>query len=469
MKKVLLLILLSVNAVLFAQKKPEVSLALLGNDKITEVNLVDQERFLDNVKETIDAIQNEFSEINDSQKIAVYFNFHKTGQPTIEIYSDPKISIEKQKKCLEIFRTIKFENTKLVDFPMVYLLNTSFDKNNTGFKDFVYPGDKIRQEYEKADLKTKTALNKAFAIEVLQILSAYETKVDDKFAGVKNFGKLVEKTNFNNPQDISKLTSNNSDYWRATMEMSQGNHLIPITKAFMLTSQGEFDYAFKYLELLKIFSDKDSSVNSYLVDLYNRIYILNESLNLEIQKGIAEHDKENYEKAIAIYTEILNNYPNSAWAKYELYYSQNTLNLETKKTDLDNRKLWDKSKTNVYKSNPLYPMDIRASSGKEYYLLSRRMSISNLFKDEKKFLDDVVEYANIASDLEVYDFAAQFYWITLPHDKNVLSKYLYCLEKLGAPKMKENFKGDFKKEFRKLETEKEKRITESEEYKTFKD
>ena len=54
-------------------------------------------------------------------------------------------------------------------------------------------------------------------------------------------------------------------------------------------------------------------------------------------------------------------------------------------------------------------MDIRASNGQEAYLLFRRQEINNLFEKKENLLKDVFEYADIASDLGVHDFAAQLF------------------------------------------------------------
>ena len=330
--------------------------------------------------------------------------------------------------------------------------------------------DKLGNEYINASISEKLALNKQYASEVLPILTAYQTDVDDKFVGVKNFGKQISALNLNSDINTYELTSRNSNYWRATMEMSLGNQLIPTTKIFLLVSQGEIDLALKYIEILRLFSDPKTVANQYLKELDERIYLFNKDLNVVIQKGIVEHDAENYEAAISIYEDVLNQYPNSAWAKYELFYSKNALKLKNKEIDTQTREDWDLIQSDIYKSNPLYTMNVRASNGKEAYLLFKRTEINSLFQNKDNRIADFIQYANIAMDLEVYDFAAQLFWLmtsTKNEEKNLVYKYLYCLEKLGITDLKENFKGDFKKEFKKIENEKEKEMKNSIIYKAF--
>jgi tetratricopeptide (TPR) repeat protein len=454
-----------------AQTDPEITVTLLANDKIADVN-IDQGKYIKNVGQVIDLMKTEFKEYSKDQMIAVLIVSHKSEKPTVEIYSKPKINADKEQHFLNSVNSLQFENTRLVDFPILLSLNIKNGDLSGDFKNVVLPTQKIKDDYEKADLKKKYDLNKSWATsQVLPVLAAYETIVDDKFLGVKNFGSLVTKTNFSENQNITKLTSNNSDYWRATLEMSVGNQLIPVTKIFMLISQGELDYAMKYLEIVQLFSDPKTIPNDYLKELSWRLKLFNQQLQAEIGNGIAEHDKGNYEIAISTYKSILNDYPNSAWTLYESYYSQNALDTKDGKGNATDRSDWDDAKIKIFKANPLYNMDVRASNGKEGYLLFRRQEINSLFKSNDERISDIYKYADISMDLGVYDFAAQLFWYSYIYgkdNKKALNRFLYCLEKLGVTDIKQNFKGDFEKEFKKIDNEKEKEMTKSAIYKAFK-
>ena len=455
----------------FAQKPLEVSVIMVENDNIASVNS-DEDAMVKSLGETIELFKKEFKEISTDQKIGVLLTYHKEGKTTLEMYSNPKLKRDIEKGFLDKISGLKQVNTKIVDFTVLLVANSSDEKTSEDFPELLYPKERMKKTYEAADLKTKLELNKSWAInEVLPILTAFETTVDDKFIGVKNFGKLVAKTNFNTTQDIGSLTSNNSDYWRAIMEMEKGNQLIPVTKIAMLMSQGELDYAFKHLELLGAFSNPETVSDSYLKEMSWRLRTFNNQLNEQISDGITQHDSGNYEKAIGIYSGILKDYPNSAWTQYEKYYSQNAIDLKNGQSKTDDRKLWDASKVSIYKSNPLYNMDVRASNGAEGYLLYRRQEIGTLFKTKGQLIKDIYKYADIAMDLKVYDFAAQYFWMTASYDKdetNSITCFLYCLEKLGVKDLKSNFKGDHEKEFRQLEATKEKTMKESSIYNTFK-
>ncbi|MWB95049.1 hypothetical protein GON26_11785 [Flavobacterium sp. GA093] len=462
--------LLTINTMVFAQQEPELSVIFLDNDKIASVN-VDEKEFLKSISAVIEICKKDFSTISADQKIAFLVIAHKTEKPTFQLYSNPKISTAIETKFLEQVAALNIGNTKLVDFPILISVNSKFDETNTDFKDIDLPNQKKVTAYLNADLKTKAELNKNYAInEALPVLAAYQTIVDAKFEGVKNFGSLVAKTAFRDKQDVIQLTGNNPDYWRATMEMELDNQLIPVTKIFMLISQGEFDYAKKYIEIVKMFSNPETITHHYLIEITDRLKLFEEQLNTEINKGIAEHDKGEFEKAISIYNTILEEYPNSSWANFEIFYSQSELNKKTGNTASNSIENWNLNKGKILNHNPFYGLPIGAQSPEDAYLLDRRNSLSQLFKNKSLQIKDIETYADVAMDLKIYDFAAQLYWYTSSYNdkkSNSIYKLLYCLEKLGVPNLKNNFKGNFEKEFKSIEKNQEKDMVKSDAYKSY--
>ena len=452
--------------------EPVMSINLIANDKISAVN-IDQEKFVASIGEITKYCGSEFKTIPETQKIGVLIIFHKEGKPSYSCYSDPKIDATTQANFLNGLNELTVENTKLVDFPIFISLNTKTEGEITSFEDYIDPVKQKLIDYKNADLTTKISLNKAYAInEVLPVLTAYQINVDAQFEGVKNFGNSVAKTDFNTPLNINELTSRNKDYWRATMEMNSGNQLIPITKIFGLVSQGEFDYAKKYIEIIQVYSDPKTITKKYLDEINYRISLFQSELNLEIEKGIKEHDKGEFDKAISIYSGVLKIYPNSAWALYEKYFSENAQNDAAARSLDTSRSHWDHAKVEIYKHNPLYALDVRASNGEEAYLLFRRQEIATLFTKKEDRLKDLYKYAQISTDLGVYDFAAQLFWISSMFDKdntqNAINNYLYCLNKLGEKELKSNFKGNFEKIFKSIDKEKEQEMKDNFMYKAMK-
>ena len=467
------LLLFASSTSLFSQEK-EVDLAimLLENDKISEVN-VDEDRFIASIGSITGFCKSKFADFPSSQKIGLLVVIHKSGKPSYTLYSNPKLAADLQASYLSELDKFEIENTKLVDFPLFFSVNCKNKTDIVDFEDFVSPAKQKMDGYKEADLATKFKLNQEFAInEILPILSAYQMKVSSKFAGVQSFGTLIQSTNFNSSQQMDLLTSKNKNYWRATLEMEVGNQLIPITKIAALIAQGEFDHAKKYIEIIQMFSDSKTIPDYYLEDLILRLDLFYKQLDKEISAGIKEHDAGNYAAAISIYSDILKAFPNSSWALYEKYFSENTMQVTENKRNTSDRSDWDFQKIAIYKHNPLYGMDVRASNGREAYLIYRRQEINSLFRKKEEKLNDLYKYAEIATDLGVYDFAAQLFWISATFNSSKseesIHQFLYCLDKMGETEIKSNFKGNFDKIFKKIAAAKDKEMKESILYKSMK-
>jgi tetratricopeptide (TPR) repeat protein len=442
---------------LFSQET-EVSVNILANDKIAEVN-IDQEKFINGIVKITDYLKDHFKTLSKDQKIGILMITHKTENPTYSCYSSPKMDQSEMGKIVKELSSIKVENTKIVDFPIFFTVNTQAD-NLTIFEDFVNPIDQKRKDYETADLKTKLQMNKDYAInEVLPVLAAYEIMVDPQFQGVQNLGKLVKKTDFNQPQNMMSLLNVNTNYWRAGLEMGVGNQIIPVTKIFILVSQGDLDYAKEFVDIVRMFSSSKTRANDYLEEINWRLRLFHQQLNTEVAKGVDLHDQGKYDEALTIYNGLLKEYPHSSHALYEQYFSNNEKQLMEKKIEIGNTDNWFKVREEVYKYNPLYGVDVKATNGKEMYLIGRRQEIQTLFQKKEDKLKDVYKYAEIAQDLGVYDFAAQLFWFSVTLDKEnmdkALNNYLYCLNKLGETEIKSNFKIDCDKVFKKIEKEKQ--------------
>jgi hypothetical protein len=81
---------------------------------------------------------------------------------------------------------------------------------------------------------------------------------------------------------------------------------------------------------------------------------------------------------------------------------------------------------------------------------------------------DVVEYADIAVDLEVYGFAALLYWeattVASSAGRDVVGlveSRLFCLDQLGIKDLKLNFKGDHAAAFARIKAHRQKLMEQS--------
>lgn len=453
------------------QRTKDLALQLLLPDMVTEVNF-DQDELIEYLGVVVDSIDSLTIKIAEPQDLIFVLTFSTGSDPEFMIHSRPAMDKSQLDYYRMVLKKIPSLRSRLVSYPIVLMVS-----RNGGLKIskdpyepvYIDPLEKEEIVFKNADLKEKSDLLRSWAVNVaLPVLSHYQVIVDDQFAGVKSMGQLIQSTDFNLKQDINLLTDSNSNYWRAVVEMSPGNQLIPVSKVVMHISQGQFDYAKLYLSIIGFFYDEKTLAAYYLDEARWRLDLYNKQLNAEIEKGIDLHDKGNYDEALTHYEKLMLVAPYSAWLQYEYYYSG-----QHGKKDPDDR-TWYEVKHKVYSCDPMYHMDVKASNGQEGYLLTRRMAMIDLFRDDNKLKEDIIEYADIAFDLQNHAVAAQLYWMIISgipddyyKDKNLLHYFLYCLDKLGDQFIKTNFEGDFEKAFIKIDASQKKEMEKSAIFKSF--
>lgn len=447
-----LLFLSSVTSLTFAQDKSNISISLVENDNIASVN-IDQESFMEAIKSVIDISTATFGDYPDSVKIVVLITFHKDKEITATIYSKPEISEEDSKAFYSAIEKMKFPRTNIVDFPVLVTINVEGGMNNESIKQFLPTYQQINN-FRNSNLEDQALFIRNWTTtKALPVIQAYEQKVDKQFEGVLKLGNSLAKLDYSKPIDVDKLTKNNSNYWRAMLEMSKGNLLIPMTKIMLLASQNNFDYAKKYSEILEVFSQKGGVSDDYMKDFNFYVEIMINSVTEKINEAIALHDQQNYNGSIKKLDEVLAIYP-SSWAMHEKYLSETNAVLKKPGGLEQSKELWTQTRKEIFKINPLYGYDLQMSNKKEAYSFYLRQEIGKLFSTNENILDDMYSYADIAVKLEDYDFAAHLYWqlfSTDPKNPVGLNRFLFCLEKLGIADIKKNFKGNFEKEFSLIE------------------
>ncbi len=257
------------------------------------------------------------------------------------------------------------------------------------------------------------------------------------------------------------------------MEMAPGDQLVGAMPLLLFVANGEIAKAGHLYSVLRPNALDKSSAGLLLDRLGAMIGPFSRQHNDRIQAGIKLHDKGRYHEAIKIYRDILADYPGSAWARYELFFStlfRDKLMPPSSQADLDQR--WEAAAAEIYKLDPLYDVQMTGSRGKNLGSMIDRLTLRSM--EEKPPSDPIQTFATkaeIALHLGRYGEAAQTYWqllfrkgdahVQLINDKQprtltteqLITRYLYCLEQLGAPQWKSQFKGDFTEAFNQLDTE----------------
>lgn len=459
-------------------KNVELSIQFLSNEKLGDINFK-AKAFAAHGKEAIELLEEFFSNYSKPQEIVILESLHTDKAPTFSIHARPAMLVTDMATVIKKLQKTKPVRGKHASFHLAYIINIKggiSDKNAAYVPEMKVPIQLAFEAMEDASLSKKQELLQKWAQEeVLPILSALELNADSKFEGINTLGKQISKIAWDNEVDILELTEKNPAFWKATIEMSLGNQLIGTSKIFLHVAAGEFDYIKLFLELLPSFSDPKTISSYYLKELKWRMDIFYAELEAQINGGVLIHDGGKYMEAVATYKRILKDYPNSAWALYETYFSEATYRTKPKKIQEDTYEYWDIASVNIFKANPLYRVERRANTQKEAYLLFRRAEIQELFNKVEDINSDFIQLADIALDLEVYAFAAHFYWLALSGvpveehgGRELVYYFLYCLDKLGEQEIKKNFKGDMDAEFKKISEAREKAMKESSVYQNFK-
>lgn len=319
-----------------------------------------------------------------------------------------------------------------------------------------------RERLAGFSLEHRQRFIRQWVIEVaLPELGAAAAGAEPKFAGVVAVGRKVLALDHAQPVDVQREFYATDAYWRGVMEMEPGNQLVAAVPALLHLANGEWDRAQRAFELLKFHQRDGTLAGSYLDQARELLEPSMAAVDREIQRGIALHGERRYAEAKAVYTAILAADIRSAWARYELFYSDAHENdraiLRAIASGAD-ESAWNSAAAEIYRFNPLYTTQLLGRRGKDMAALKDRLQLRLLGQKPPPTLAGFLsEYAQLALNLQDYPTAAQLYWMlgltkgaTLSSDE-ILTRYLYCLEKLGATTVKENFKGKFAKKFQKLD------------------
>jgi tetratricopeptide (TPR) repeat protein len=301
--------------------------------------------------------------------------------------------------------------------------------------------------------------------EALPILAALAAKADARFQGVRDLSKAIDKRDPKDPIDVPALTDRNPSYWRALLEMAPGNPLVPAIRIALYAANGEIDQARRYINVTTFFDANQSGPSRLNDDLRTMMGMFYKDVESRIGQGVALHDKGRFAEALAVYDNVLRDYPSSAWTQYESFHTRRAMMMSEKKAIDESHAGWSKVREAILARDPLYEVMAEAKGADEIYRLVLRAEINSLFKERDKTVRDLVRYADIARDLEVYGFAAMLDWNILTavkpeeYDRRELAEdFLFCLEQLGVKDLKENFRGDHASAFARIKAERQKRV-----------
>ncbi len=449
-------------------KKVAVSIVFLTEMNIAQL-AIDTDPFVRWVKPVIAAVESRFRDESRRRTVVIQVTLHPDRAAEVAVAGQPAPSEGEVKDLLRLADAKTSPRSKVVDctIRVVAQINGGHPDQKSPLKPRLEtPDERLVAAFQAASTAEKLALMRRWArSEALPILAASASSADAKFKGVRDLGKAIGKVDPKKPVDVAALTDRNPSYWRAMLEMVPGDPLVAAVRVALHAANGEIDQARRYSAVATFFDARKTASSRLLGEFRAMMGFFYKDVESRIQGGIALNDKGRLAEAMATYDGVLKDYPGSAWAHYEQIQTRMAMAAKEGKPIEQVFADWPKMRDAILACDPLYEMLAQAQGQEDIFRLTRRVGISSLFKDRDKTVADLVSYADIARDLDVYGFAAMLYWNIVsavkPEDygsRELLEDFLYCLEQLGVKNLKENFRGDHPAAFARIKADRKKRV-----------
>jgi len=321
---------------------------------------------------------------------------------------------------------------------------------------FEFPSERRLRKFIEMEFKEKRDFLINWPIkELIPTMSLVFAEVDSEYSEIREFSEILKDYDIYFKKPVESITDSSTIYWNSVLEMAPSDYSIIITKILLYISHGEFGYAKRLIDLVKLFPYEACLAQEYLHEIDLLLGIYQKTLEDKILKGIQAYDQGNYDLALDRFIKIVAVDPSSAWCWHELLLTKKTLNF----FDADE----DDYNSLVYHADPLYPMGLEARNAIEGFHMERRMRINELFQNPDSLLIDLTQYSEIALDVGQYGMSAEICWLVLPFLPNekgqqMLNVFLFCLEQMGVSEIKTNFKGEHELRFYRVEESIHKRM-----------
>jgi tetratricopeptide (TPR) repeat protein len=437
---------------------------------LTDVNIgtltIDAETLGHWLRPIIQAVETKYKEEKAARDVVIQIVLRRKGEHNLSTAGKPALSEAEIKDLRGLVDLTRVPRPRHGDFAFQIVAQINGgdpDKSHELTPKLADPFQSRLETFARANTAEQVAALRDWAREeAIPVLAALATKSDSKFPGVIRFGRTLGKLDYSKPLDVEALTYRNHDFWRATLEMNPGQPLTPTALIALYCSNGELDKARRVGEVAAFFDAKEPGPGRLLTEFRLLHRVFDAKLNARVNQGIVLNDKGQFDPATEVYKSVLRDYPKSAWANYEIFQTARMKRMAAG-LPLEGEPNWPATRAAILASDPLYASMAEAKGPDEAYELIRRMQISTLFQSAAKAPADLLEYADIARDLDQDGFAALIDWYAFVRfstkargGRDVLEEFLYSLDRLGIKDIKDNFVGDHAAEFAKLDAKRKK-------------
>jgi tetratricopeptide (TPR) repeat protein len=444
------------------------SLTFLAHVETIYVN-VDNEPLTAWVKPIFAVLDTRFAAATKPQTIVVEVTLHPDRRAEVIVAARPGLSDADRQAVVTSADPATSPHTRVVDgtFRIVAKINGGTPED-LGPLTPPLPklGDRKFAEFRPANTARKLVMLKTWArVEALPLLAEFARHRDKQNDGAtRALGNALAAIKRDGPIGVAALTEKNPNFWRALVEAPRGDSLVPAVWVALCVANGQIGFAGKIANAVAPFHTDDFGSSEVLRGFRWRSQVFDEDVEERIRKGITLNDQGHFDAALKIYSAVLNDDPNSAWALYERFQTILTRGLKAHEPENKAMEAWPATRTAMLQADPMYASMASAEGPDELYDLLLRKEAETLFKDRDQFGRDVARYADIALDIGQPGFAALNYWNAYRSlepqsygNRNLIEDFLYSLERLDIKDIKKNFRGDHATEFKRIDDQRAKR------------
>ena len=292
---------------------------------------------------------------------------------------------------------------------------------------FIFCGNAFSQNAELESIKKLSR----------QRIKEYVDKlIDDKgLIGCVNMALALQEvpdSNAFSKEDIQKLTNANGSYWRAAIEKTPRDSSLLYAHAYLCSYFGQIAYSDIYFLLGSINVDETikKELDSFKV-LRDKLYIKSSEA---ISEAIKLHDDGEYEKAIEIYDEAIEDNPENALFYYEkglscIFLGRGDPNAE-----------WTKKGFEMFQAcREKDPFFAKAYQGIDPNVITQqeilREKVLPFYTGQKRDTDSYIAFAEGCEQMKLYPFAAhaqlKLSLIDPKNSKEHMDKFFELIEKSG--------------------------------------
>lgn len=289
-------------------------------------------------------------------------------------------------------------------FSYTLVINGGYFKRDATFLPQLEPPRQMRQNsYAISDFKESYALLiEWIETGAMPLLVEIMQDMDRQILGELTVSNSSSAALKNEALNLIKMPNFDSYYHDKLNKLTNDPQLLVAIKAMRLAALGHVDHAQLLTAMIYQFESRNSLVRYLLDELAWRLAYYNRHEGIILAAVEFEKDKE---KKQTLIDSILTINPMSSMALYA--------SIDPEANHLKSNYAYSSQWERYVISNPMYVMTRRAATAKEAYQNYLRTISYDLFVDPETIAAAHENYAQLALEIESFDFAGDIYWMLM--------------------------------------------------------